>query len=146
MADFEKKVRITVLSDRFDNRAASGDHEKTEFKTSGTLFSSGGTFTLTYEDCELLDGEKTKVELSFDNTRPGIVTMHRLGSVSVTMVFEQGRIYSGIYKTPFMPFDLKILTHRVENTLLTMGRLMLDYDLALAGSKSDRTILTVLIS
>ncbi len=145
MANFEKKVRITVLSDRYDDRSASPDHEKTEFKTQGRLMSKDGVVTLAYEDGELLDNEKTSVELSFDLASPGIVTMRRLGSVTTTMVFEQGRTHSGVYQTPLMPFQLKIVTHRVENALLAMGRLLLDYDLELAGSHTDRTELIVSI-
>ncbi len=146
MADFEKKVRITVLSDRYDDKSAHPDHEKTEFKTHGLLISKSGRVTLAYEDGELLDNEKTSVELSFDLAKPGIVTMQRLGTVKTTMIFEQGLTHEGVYQTPFMPFALKILTHRVENSLLAMGRLVLDYDLELAGSRTDRTVLTVSIA
>ncbi len=146
MEDFKKKVRITVFSDRYDDRSSAPDHEKTEFKTTGTLSSCGGVVTLTYEDGELLDNEKTSVELSFELASPDVVTMRRIGSVKTAMIFEQGRTHSGVYQTPFMPFGLTILTHRVENALLVMGRLLLDYNLELAGSHTDRTVLTVSIS
>lgn len=145
MADFEKKVKITVISDRCDAKAPS-DHEKTEFKTSGRLISAGGRVVLSYNDSELLDGSNSGVELSFDASDPEVVTMLRRGDISAMMVFDKSNCHRSVYRTPYMNFDLEIRTSAVDNQLLLFGRLNLNYVIDIRGISAERNDLTVIIS
>ena len=145
MVDFEKKVKITVISDRCDANAPS-DHEKTEFKTAGRLVSAGGRIVLSYNDSELLDGSNSGVELSFDSSDPKVVTMLRRGDISAMMIFDRCNVHRSTYRTPYMNFDLEVQTDAVDNQLLLFGRLHLNYVIRIHGISAERNDLTVIIS
>ena len=160
MNDFEKKVRIKICSDKFDNsdmffsdsnkfedESASNEArcEHMDFVTEGTLSSDGGRISLKYNDSELFDGETTGVTLTFDEATPGLVTMLRSGSVSTALVFEAGQRHISVYKTPYMPFELCIRTRKIANRLLFDGTLELDYFIEVHGVRTERTKMKIVV-
>lgn len=161
MNNYEKKVRIKICSDKFDNSDMffsdsskledESVSDKTrcehfEFVTEGTLSSLDGRISLNYNDSELFEGESTGVALTFDEAAPGLVTMLRSGSVSTAMVFEAGQRHISVYKTPYMPFELCIRTRKVVNQLLSQGTLEIDYFIEVHGVRTERTKMKISVS
>jgi len=151
MFDFEKKVRINVESEKYDNSEAlvaklpidegesETQHEMIKFTTEGTLSSRNGKISLEYDDSELFDGEQTGVSIVFNEGAQELVSMMRGGSVSTAMVFESGKRHICVYTTPFMTFEVCIHTTQVKNKLLTDGTLELDYSIEVHGVSAERT-------
>ena len=156
MFDFEKKVKITVESEKYDNSEAlvakdpmdDGKdkeplHETIRFSTEGTLSSKNGKVSLDYDDSELFEGEKTGVSIMFNEGAQDLVSMMRGGSVSTAMVFESGKRHICVYTTPFMTFEVCIHTTKVSNRLLTDGTLYLEYSIEVHGVSAERTKISV---
>ncbi len=110
-----------------------------EFTTVGYISSGNGRTEITYDESELTGMEGASTALSFETEAPGLVTMLRGGSVTTAMVFEGRRRHICIYETPLMPFELCIHTLKVENTLLSDGKLFLDYVVEFKGAQAERT-------
>lgn len=154
--NFHKKVKINVVSEKYDNSDALAAgakfddeqditplHETIKFMTEGTLSCKNGKVALDYDDSELFEGEKTGVSIVFEETMPGLVSMMRGGSVSTAMVFESGKRHICVYTTPFMTFEVCINTTRVVNKLLSDGILELDYSIEVHGVSAERTRMTM---
>ncbi len=168
----EKKIKIhitsmqselgeTFLSQLFDNSeenfsraaqdmkeqieadSAEAEPAKMEFTTEGTLTIKDGRATVRYGESELtgMDGATTQVSFALD--APGLVTMLRGGGVTTSLVFEQDKRHVSIYETPFMPFEICILTMKVENLLIETGTLKLDYVVEVKGAQAERTKFTM---
>lgn len=161
MNNYEKKVRIKICSDKFDNSEvffSDSDNpqddsvsdktrcEHFDFVTEGTLSSTDGRISLEYNDSELFEGESTGVTLTFDESSPGLVTMLRSGSVSTALVFEAGQRHISVYKTPYMPFELCIRTRKVVNQLLSDGALEIDYFIEVHGVRTERTKMKIFVT
>ena len=159
MSDFERKVRIKIHSDKYDNSEVllgnfsdgQGDsenqpkHEKTEFVTEGVFKSEDGEVRLLYDDSELFDGSKSIASLIYRKETPNLVTLCREGDVSTAMVFEPGRRHISVYRTPFAPFELCIRTYSVQNRLESSGILKLDYVVEVHGDHTERTRMKITI-
>ena len=122
--------------------AASGDEngiDVLEINTFGKLTVEGGRVTFSYEETEStgMDGSVTSVTDMADN--PDIVSMIREGTVSATLVFEEGKRHHCIYNTPIMPFEVCVRTKKVVNRLDLNGSLELDYIIEIRGAKAERT-------
>ena len=160
MANYEKTVRVRIVSDKYDNTdilaaqvaniptdaseqpKAHEDHF--EFVTAdGKLISLDGTITLLYNDNEVFDGENTKTSISFSEKEPSVLTLIRDGNVSTAMVFEEGKRHISVYNTPYMPFELCISTLKVRNRLLSYGYIELDYIIEIHGVQTERTIMKI---
>jgi uncharacterized beta-barrel protein YwiB (DUF1934 family) len=155
MQNIEKRVVINMTTEREDytntfiafaeTRDASvklaPEKESFDFRTDGILAWRDGRVVLEYDDSVLFDGEKTGVEISFDEKEPGIVSLIRHGSVSSAMVYEQGKRHISAYNTPYMVFELCVNTIKVSNKLLNENNrtLELDYTIEIRGSKAERT-------
>ncbi len=159
MIDFEKKVKITVESEKYDNSEAliaklpveNGEdnetqHETIKFTTEGTITSRNGRISLDYDDSDLFDGEQTGVSIVFEELSKDLVSMMRGGSVSTAMVFESGKRHICLYTTPFMTFEVCIHTAQVKNRLLTDGTLELDYSIEVHGVSAERTRMKINIA
>ena len=155
MQNIEKRVIINMTTEREDysntilafaeTKDASvkldPETEKFEFRTEGILAFRDGRVVLEYDDSVLFDGEKTGVEISFEEKNPELVSMIRHGAVSSAMVYEQGKRHITAYNTPYMVFELCINTLKVKNKLLNEENriLELDYVIEIHGSKAERT-------
>ena len=65
--------------------------------------------------------------------------MIRSGSVSTSLVFEQGKRHRCVYKTPYMPFEVCVHTLKVDNKLAAEKSLYIDYIIEIRGAKAERT-------
>ena len=155
MQNIEKRVVINMTTEREDYSntiiafAETKDPgvklepqiENFDFRTEGILAWRDGRVVLEYDDSVLFDGEKTGVEISFEEKNPGLVSLIRHGAVSSAMVYEQGKRHISAYNTPYMVFELCINTLKVKNRLLNEDNrtLELDYIIEIHGSKAERT-------
>ena len=85
----------------------------------------------------------THTQVRFERSQPGLVTMMRHGTVNTILVFEKGKRHICTYQTEYMPFEICVLTKEVRNTLLTNGRIELDYIVEIRGAQAERTQFTI---
>lgn len=121
----------------------SAEPQTVELVTEAVMKSAGGRTELSYDESELSGLEGTETRLVFDAAQPDVVTMMRSGSVGVTMIFCPGLRHSCRYSNPLIPFDMTLMTHSLDNRLLTDGILELDYTTELPGSNQARTRLSL---
>lgn len=121
--------------------AAAGNEEADILKinTCGTLTVDNGRATYSYDETESTGMEGSVTSVTYMQNCPDIVTMTREGTVSATLVFEEGKRHHCIYNTPIMPFEICVLTKKVVNRLDINGTLELDYIIEIRGAKAERT-------
>ena len=153
----EKNIRIFLRSERYEVEASlfsSGDEEGDlltklmnlaeqgpevfEIRSEGTLQQEDGRVAISYVETEATGMEGSRTTVSFLSDNPLVVTMTREGGVSTTLVFESGKRYRCVYQTPYMPFEICVRTLKVENNLMGLGTLSLDYVIEIRGAKAER--------
>lgn len=144
--DFSRSAQCVKEQIEADGVSAEVEPAKMEFTTEGTLTVENGRATVCYGETELTGMEGATTQVSFAIDSPGLVTMLRGGGVTTSLVFEQDKRHVSIYETPFMPFEICILTLKVENLLIEEGTLNLDYVVEVKGAQAERTRFTMEIS
>ncbi len=156
MENSKKDIRIKIHSELYEIDASlfSNDDIDTDnipmsaedpepqildINSLGAYTDDGDRISISYDESEATGMEGSNTTISFLKSDPLIVSMTRTGLVSATLVFEEGKRYHCIYKTPFMPFEICIRTVKVENLILTTGTLSLDYIVEIRGAKAERT-------
>ncbi len=105
----------------------------------GIYTDDGERISISYDESEATGMEGSSTTVSFLKNDPNVISMTRTGIVSATLVFEEGKRYHCIYKTPFMPFEICVRTFKVQNLILGAGTLSLDYIVEIRGAKAERT-------
>ena len=139
---------LDELDDEFDIEEAQGaedEEDLLQLTTDGYISLGEERAEICYSESALTGMEGATTTLSFQKDLPGLVTMLRGGSVTTAMVFEEKKRHICVYETPIMPFELCIHTLKVENELLTTGRLYLDYIVEFKGAQAERTKFTMMI-
>ena len=116
-----------------------GESDVLEINTLGTLTVEGGRVTFSYDETESTGMEGSVTAITYLDSTPEIVSMIREGTVSATLVFEEGKRHHCIYNTPIMPFEICVRTKKVVNRLSINGSLELDYIIEIRGAKAERT-------
>ena len=136
--------KITMRITGFQSSEDQKD-DKMEFVTEGELYDKGGALYLIYEESEIsgMPGFKTRLKIT-DKT----IKMKRIGSGGGTgteMVFEEGKRYNSFYHTPYGPFEMEILTNKMESTMTAegTGSVSLDYNMSLKGLVESRNKLEI---
>ena len=122
-----------------DEMLAVAEGEALEVNTSGVLTAEDGRIEFSYDESELTGMQGSKTAISYAEDNPALVTMMRSGSVSTSLVFEQGKRHHCVYKTPYMPFEVCVHTLKVDNKLDTDKTLYIDYIIEIRGAKAERT-------
>ena len=153
----KKEIRIKIRSVRYEVEASlfSGEDsegaltlraedadespEVIEINSVGTLYDDGDRVEIAYEETEATGMEGSLSTVSYLRSDSGIVSMTRSGTVSTVLTFEAGKRYHCVYKTPYMPFEICVRTLKVENLLMTMGTLDIDYVIEIRGARAERT-------
>lgn len=138
---FAKVVNDIIDSgEDYDNADIPCDEEQEiALNTEGFMNLDGDRVELVYEESEITGMEGSRTSVVFDKTNAGLVSMLRDGSVSTTLVFEKGKRHHCVYNTPIMPFEICVRTLKVENNILDVGTLKLDYIIEIRGAKAERT-------
>ena len=152
-------IRIRIKSERYEVEASLFSSPETEngetlsilsegegakpdiveIQTEATLTLSDGRAEIAYEESEATGMEGSRTVISFLEEEDGIVSMVREGMVSTNLVFEAGKRYLCVYRTPYMPFEVCVRTFKVDNRLLSERTLALDYIVEIRGAQAERT-------
>lgn len=119
--------------------------EEMLINTEGELKREGDHFEISYKESEATGMAGATTAISFSKADTGIVSMIRSGSVSTALVFEERKRHHCVYNTPYMPFEICVHTLKVENRLMDIGTLELDYVIEIRGAQAERTKLSVQI-
>ena len=125
--------------DIFEENKAKDQSDILEINTIGTLTDDGERISVSYNETEASGMDGSVTTISFLKSYPEMITMTRDGTVSATLVFEDGKRHHCIYKTPFMPFEVGVLTKNVTNSVLQSGLLYIEYIVEIRGAKAERT-------
>ena len=156
MAEQKKEIRIKIHSELYEIDASlfsdddidtdnipiseeSPEPEIMDINSFGSYVDDGERISISYDESEATGMAGSVTTVTFLKKDPSIVSMIRSGLVSTTLVFEEGKRYHCMYKTPFMPFEVCIRTIKVDNTIPTFSTLSLDYIVEIRGAKAERT-------
>ena len=114
-----------------------------EMFSEGELYVTEERVIIAYDESELTGMEGSHTQVRFERSHPGLVTMMRHGTVNTILVFEKGKRHICTYQTEYMPFEICVFTKEVRNTLLTDGRIELDYIVEIRGAQAERTKFTI---
>lgn len=125
----------SLTDDDYDYEAAN----TLELVTDGYLIDDGKRVTIGYNESEAtgLDGSVT--EISFAKDDPGLISMLRDGTVKTVLTFESGKRHICVYETPYMPFELCVITSEAVNEIAEKGQIYLDYLIEIKGAEAERT-------
>ncbi len=126
-----------IFSDDVPNESVEID--VLEINTLGRMTVDNDRVTFSYDETETTGMEGSVTALTYLEVDPEIISMLREGTVSATLVFEEGKRHHCIYNTPIMPFEVCVRTKKVVNRLSTDGTLELDYIIEIRGAKAERT-------
>lgn len=115
--------------------AAEDEPDSYELTTEITVGEKDGRLVFSYDESAVSGMEGTKTEISFAKDDRGLLFISRYGSVKTTFVLEKGVRHTCTYQTPYMPFEMVVLTRSAVNTLTEKGgRLLLDYFIEIRGA------------
>jgi uncharacterized beta-barrel protein YwiB (DUF1934 family) len=129
------------IAEAIAEAVADGEGEKDilEINSLGSYVFDGERITISYDETEGTGMEGSVTSVTYMLDCHDVVTMTREGTVSATLVFEEGKRHHCIYNTPIMPFEICVRTLKVENNILDVGTLKLDYIIEIRGAKAERT-------
>lgn len=128
-----------VDTDNIPMSADAPEPEILDINSLGTYADDGERISISYDESEATGMSGSTTTVTFLKSDPSVVSMIRSGTVSTTLVFEQGKRHHCMYKTPFMPFEICVRTIKVENSIIISGNLLLDYIIEIRGAKAERT-------
>lgn len=128
-----------VDTDNIPMSADAPEPEILDINSLGTYADDGERISISYDESEATGMSGSTTTVTFLKNDPSVVSMIRSGTVSTTLVFEQGKRHHCMYKTPFMPFEICVRTIKVENSIIISGNLLLDYIIEIRGAKAERT-------
>jgi len=111
----EKNVMISITGLQ---KVDGVEQEPVELITPGVLSQVGGGYHLTYRETALtgLEGTITSFQVY-----PDQVSMVRMGTVCLQMVFEKGRRHLSVYETPYGNMSVGVRTEQLTSTLGESG-------------------------
>ena len=125
-----------------------GEDETSEIElcTEASLsMNTKGGVEISYMENEDDETLKTRSRILFNTRDEGLVAMTKEGAMKAILSFEEGKTHICTYDTPFMPIKVYVEALRVDNRLLSDGRLKLNYVLNLNDTPSQHFIVDVKI-
>lgn len=110
-----------------------------ELITEGYLDDDGERVTIGYNESEATGMDGSVTEISYAKNDPGLISMLRDGTVKTVMMFESGKRHICVYETPYMPFEICIITAEAVNAIPEKGEIYLDYVVEIKGAAAERT-------
>lgn len=117
---------------------ASDPPARMEITTRARYLDNGERVSISYEESELTGMQGSTATVSFSKEEPQEITMLRNGSVRTSLLFRQGLCHDCVYQTAIMPFEVRLLTEKVQNGLEKDGVLRLDYTVEIKGTEPER--------
>ena len=128
----EKNVMISITGLQ---KVDGVEQEPVELITPGVLSQVGGGYHLTYRETALtgLEGTITSFQVY-----PDQVSMVRMGTVCLQMVFEKGRRHLSVYETPYGNMSVGVRTEQLTSTLGESGGVIdIKYALEIDHGRKD---------
>ena len=141
----ERADRDGEISDEDLDRALEFDEvDEIELCTEAFIETNdNGQIEISYRENEDDPHLATVSKIIFHPDHPELLAMSKQGAISTVLSFEEGRMHVCAYDTPFMPFKVYVNTNKLDNRLLSDGRLKLDYILNLNDTPPQHFIITV---
>lgn len=131
----------SLLEERFGN---DDNVDEIILRTEAEIFTDGhGNIVIEYNENEEDVQIATKAKIIFAPETPELVVMTKEGAMDAVLSFEEGKTHICQYKTPYMPIKVYVETKTVKNTLLSDGRLALDYTISLNDTDPQHFIISV---
>lgn len=138
-SEFDEDADEEFISETLNASVSEEEASLLEINTLGEHSIDGERITFSYDESEETGMEGSVTAITYLESSRGVVSMIRRGSVSATLVFEEGKRHHCIYNTPIMPFEVCVKTNSVVNRLDIDGSLKLDYIVEIRGAKAERT-------
>ena len=125
-----------------------GDDTKSEIELSTEAkmsMNNKGGIEIVYMENEDDPTITTRSRILFNTRDPGLVAMTKDGAMKAFLSFEEKKTHICTYDTPFMPIKVYVTASKVDNRLLSHGRLKLNYVLNLNDTPSQHFIVDVKI-
>ena len=136
MSEEKRAVRLKIESRMTD---PEGQVHTMKNARRGTLKAVGSEIEIEYDDEQ--DGEKAHILLTVAKDR---ARMRRMGMMSGELRFLPGQRVGGTYVSMYGEIPVAVDTRRVAlETDERGGRMMLDYDVYVAGDKTSATLMEV---
>lgn len=138
-ASLFEEIEDEFLDGEYEDESSETDgDEPSEMMIEGRLITGASRVELVYDESEGSGMGGSITTIGFDRVSPGLISMLRTGTVYSAFVFEEGKRHVSVYDTPFSSFDICVRTVRVKNTLLTEGRIELEYLIEVHGAQAER--------
>ena len=135
----DEEISLAALKDITE----PDNYDEIELCTEATVETGErGDVIITYKENEDDIQISTLSKIIFNPQNPDLVAMTKEGSVGAVLSFEEGKTHVCSYDTPFMPFKVYVTTNKVDNRLLSIGKLKLDYILNLNDTPPQHFIIT----
>ncbi len=139
---FDGQPDVDEELEEWDDEEASGPEE---MLVEGKLVTNEQRVELLYEESELSGMQGSVTTIGFARNAPGLISMNRTGSVVTSLVFEEGKRHFSVYDTMFSSFQVCVRTLRVENRLLSEGRLGIEYLIEIHGAQAERCEMSIVV-
>ena len=122
-----------------------GESDNFELTTAGKYTMQGGKYYVSYEGSEITGYDKTTTTLKIKGDQVSMIRFAK-GNVASQMVFETGKQYTGIYRTPHGSLNIDIYTNNMRVEIdENGGEVELDYFIQLNNTEPVRNNLRVYI-
>ena len=133
-----------ISDDELDRVLELDEADEIELCTEATIETNeSGQIEISYRENEDDEQLSTLSRIIFHPDHIGLLAMSKQGAISTVLSFEEGKMHVCAYDTPFMPFKVYISTNKLDNRLLSDGKLKLDYVLNLNDTPPQHFIITV---
>ena len=135
-----------IPPEELDHALESDEADEIELCTEAMIATtSDGSIEIVYHENEDDAQIATLSKIIFRPESPDLLVMTKSGAINTVLSFEEGRTHICTYDTPFMPFKVYVSANRVDNRLLTDGKLKLDYILNINDTPPQHFIITATI-
>lgn len=135
-----------VPQEEIDRALESDEVNEIELCTEAKIGTAkDGSVEITYRENEDDKQIATLSKIIFRPETPDLLAMTKKGAINTVLSFEEGKMHICTYDTPYMPFKVYVFANRVDNRLLTDGRLKLDYILNINDTPPQHFLITATI-
>ena len=85
----------------------------------------------------------TLSSIIFHPMEPGLIIMSKKGAINTVLSFETNKTHICTYDTPYMPFKVYVTSRQIDNRLLSVGKLNMEYVLNINDTAPQHFIISV---
>ncbi|MBQ8409419.1 MAG: DUF1934 domain-containing protein [Clostridia bacterium] len=135
-----------ILPEELDRALESDEANEIELCTEAVITTNAeGSIEIVYKENEDDPQIATLSKIIFRPESPNLLVMSKKGAINTVLSFEEGRMHICAYDTPYMPFKVYVSANKVDNRLLTDGKLKLDYVLNINDTPPQHFLITATV-